>query len=269
MKRKLFTAVCILLASAIAPYGAFAKAKKDAKKDIGIQLYSVRDLIGSFGRNQHDYKPVLKALADMGYTSIEAASYNDGKFYGNTPEEFRRDVEAVGMKVLSSHCGKGLSDEELASGDFSESMKWWDQCIAAHKAAGMEYIVTPYLPVPKTLKEMQTYCDYLNAIGKKCREAGIKYGYHNHAHEFQKIEDKAVMLDYMIEYQGSPRNRPERYGRVRCHLRECQDRRCGKHHRRGRAIQLRCGEECQTEPGLPARGTFREGFVQQITPPEA
>lgn len=58
----------------------------------------------------------------MGYTSIEAASYNDGKFYGNTPEEFRRDVEAVGMKVLSSHCGKGLSDEELASGDFSESM---------------------------------------------------------------------------------------------------------------------------------------------------
>ena len=199
MKRKLFTAVCILLASAIAPYGAFAKAKKDAKKDIGIQLYSVRDLIGSFGRNQHDYKPVLKALADMGYTSIEAASYNDGKFYGNTPEEFRRDVEAVGMKVLSSHCGKGLSDEELASGDFSESMKWWDQCIAAHKAAGMEYIVTPYLPVPKTLKEMQTYCDYLNAIGKKCREAGIKYGYHNHAHEFQKIEDKAVMLDYMIE----------------------------------------------------------------------
>lgn len=153
------------------PCGAFAKAKKDAKKDIGIQLYSVRDLIGSFGRNQHDYKPVLKALADMGYTSIEAASYNDGKFYGNTPEEFKRDVEAVGMKVLSSHCGKGLSDEELASGDFSESMKWWDQCIAAHKAAGMEYIVTPYLPVPKTLKEMQTYCDYLNAIGKKCREA--------------------------------------------------------------------------------------------------
>ena len=135
----------------------------------------------------------------MGYTSIEAASYNDGKFYGNTPEEFKRDVEAVGMKVLSSHCGKGLSDEELASGDFSESMKWWDQCIAAHKAAGMEYIVTPYLPVPKTLKDMQTYCNYLNAIGKKCREAGIKYGYHNHAHEFQKIEDKAVMLDYMIE----------------------------------------------------------------------
>ena len=200
MKRKLFTAVCILLASAMLPCGAFAKAKKDAKKDIGIQLYSVRDLIGSFGRNQHDYKPVLKALADMGYTSIEAASYNDGKFYGNTPEEFRRDVEAVGMKVLSSHCGKGLSDEELASGDFSESMKWWDQCIAAHKAAGMSYIVYPYMEVPATLHDLQTQCAYLNAIGAKCREQGIRFGYHNHSHEFRKVEDQAVMLEYMLEH---------------------------------------------------------------------
>ena len=74
MKRKLFAAVCILLASAMLPCGAFAKAKKDAKKDIGIQLYSVRDLIGSFGRNQHDYKPVLKALSDICYTIIEASS---------------------------------------------------------------------------------------------------------------------------------------------------------------------------------------------------
>ncbi len=97
--------------------------KKAPKKDIAIQLYSVRDLIGSFGQNQHDYKKVLKDLADMGYSSVEAASYNDGKFYGQTPEQFKADVEAVGMKVLSSHCTRNLSDEELASGDFSESMK--------------------------------------------------------------------------------------------------------------------------------------------------
>ena len=49
------------------------------------------------------------------------------------------------MTVLSSHTTHGLSDEELASGDFTEASKWWDQCIAAHKEAGMEYIVTPYL----------------------------------------------------------------------------------------------------------------------------
>ena len=108
------------------------------KKDISIQLYSVRDKLNSGA----DLNNVLKELAQMGYTGVEAANYNDGKFSGKTPEEFKRAVEAAGMKVLSSHTTKGLSKEELASGNFSESMKWWDQCIAAHKAAGMTYIVT-------------------------------------------------------------------------------------------------------------------------------
>lgn len=64
----------------------------------------------------------------------------------------------------------------------------------------MEYIVTPYLSVPKTLKDLQTYCDYYNEVGKHCQAAGLKYGYHNHAHEFQKVEDKELMLDYMLQH---------------------------------------------------------------------
>lgn len=165
------------------------------KKDVSIQLYSVRDKLN----NGADLNNVLKELAQMGYTSVEAANYNDGKFYGKTPAEFKRAVEGAGMTVLSSHTTKGLSNEELASGDFSESMKWWDKCIADHKAAGMTYIVTPWMDVPKTVKDLATYCKYYNEIGKKCRQNGLKYGYHNHAHEFQKVEDKVVMMDYMLE----------------------------------------------------------------------
>ena len=156
-------------------------AKK--KKDVTIQLYSVRDLI----KEGSDFNALLKKLAQMGYSSVEAANYNDGKFYGLTPEDFKKAVEDAGMTVLSSHCSRGLSDQELASGDFSESLKWWDQCIAAHKAAGMKYIVTPWLGVPKTVKDLQTYCNYFNEIGKRCKENGMLYGYHNHAHEFEKV----------------------------------------------------------------------------------
>lgn len=166
------------------------------KKEVAIQLYSVRDLIGNGG----DLDQILKNLADMGYTSVEAANYNDGKFYGRTPQEFKQMVEKSGMTVLSSHTTRGLSDEELASGNLAEALKWWDKCIADHKAAGMTYIVTPYLSVPKTLKDLQTYCDYYNEVGKRCKAAGLKYGYHNHAHEFQKVEDKELMLDYMLQH---------------------------------------------------------------------
>ncbi|MGL4852316.1 MAG: sugar phosphate isomerase/epimerase family protein, partial [Phocaeicola sp.] len=39
---------------------------------------------------------------------------------------------------------------------------------------------------------------YYNEIGKRCRQAGLKYGYHNHAHELAQVEER-VMLDYMLE----------------------------------------------------------------------
>ena len=100
MRNRLFAVICVLLALAMLPGGASARAKKAPKKDIGIQLYSVRSLIGVFGKSQGDYKPVLKQLADMGYTSVEAASYKDGMLYGQTPEQFRKDVEAAGMKAV-------------------------------------------------------------------------------------------------------------------------------------------------------------------------
>lgn len=197
MEKRIFTAVCALLALTMLPGGASAKAKAP-KKEVGIQLYSVRSLIGAFGNNSQDYKPVLKQLADMGYTSVEAASYADGKLYGQSPEQFRKDVEAAGMKVLSTHCTLNLSDEELAAGDFSKALKWWDQCIAAHKAAGAEYIVVPSMRKITTLGELATYCRYFNEVGARCKAAGMKFGYHNHSREFEKIEDR-VMLDYMIE----------------------------------------------------------------------
>ena len=190
-------AACI--AASCAQGGNAPAGTSQAKKEIAVQLYSVRDLIGSFGNNSNDYTQVLDTLAKMGYTAVEAASYADGKLYGKDPAAFKADVEAAGMEVLSSHIGRNLSAKELASGDFSESLAWWDECIAAHKAAGMKYIVMPSMEVPATLEGLQTYCDYFNAVGRKCAEQGIAFGYHNHNFEFRKIGDE-VMYDYMISH---------------------------------------------------------------------
>jgi len=185
-----FMAGCMLLA--INPTFAQQKA---AKKEIGLQLYSVREEIGK----NPNFDQILQKIAALGYTGVEAAGYKEGKLYNLSPQEFKAKVEKAGMKVLSSHATKTLSAEELASGNFSESLKWWDECIATHKAAGMKYIVTPWMEVPKTLKDLETQCRYLDAVGAKCREQGLLYGYHNHSHEFKKVEDK-VMYDYMLEH---------------------------------------------------------------------
>ena len=171
------------------------------KKEVCIQLYSLRTILDGVdkdGKVSESYTKLLKDLADMGYTSVETANYDNGKFYGRTPQQFKEDCEKAGLKVLSAHTNRGLSDQELASGDFTEAMKWWKQCIADHKAAGMEYIVCPWMGVPKTMKDLLTQCKYLNEIGKLCKQSGIKFGYHNHSHEFQKVEGK-TMYDVMLE----------------------------------------------------------------------
>ena len=71
-------------------------------REMAVQLYSVRTLLGTpelFARN-HAY--VLGRLAQMGYTSVEANGYSEGRFYGLSPAEFRRTVEASGLSLLSS-----------------------------------------------------------------------------------------------------------------------------------------------------------------------
>ena len=189
---KIKTLMIAAVALAMAGCATDSACAKAPRKNIAVQMYSMRDDI------KKDYDGSIKKLGEMGFTAVEAAGYGGGKFYGKTPEDFKAGIEAAGMKVLSSHTAKQLSKKELETGDFSESMKWWDECIAAHKAAGMKYIVAPWMSVPKTLKDLKTYCDYYNEIGKRCKAAGISFGYHNHAHEFQKVEDK-IMYDYMLE----------------------------------------------------------------------
>jgi len=193
-KKLLLIAALVFTCAAI---DSFAKPK--AFKEINVQLYSVRELLGNPEKYAANHESVLKDLAKMGYTGVEAASYKDGLLYGVAPEQFKADVEAAGLKVVSSHVAHHLSAKELASKDFSQALKWWDGCIAAHKAAGMEYLVVPSMPRNlASLDELKVYCDYFNAIGAKCKEAGLGFGYHSHSFEFKKFGDK-VWYDFMLE----------------------------------------------------------------------
>uniref|UniRef100_A0AB33JKR1 Sugar phosphate isomerase/epimerase n=1 Tax=Prevotella sp. GTC17262 TaxID=3236797 RepID=A0AB33JKR1_9BACT len=168
-------------------------------KEMALQLYSIRDLIGDAEKYAQNHARVFKQLKQMGYTAVEAANYVDGKFYGVSPQQFRKDVQEAGLAVLSSHATRGLSAEELKNHDFESAMKWWKEAIKAHKVAGMSYIVTPWTDVPNTLEEAQTLCDYHNAVGKLCRESGLLYGYHSHSHEFGKVGNE-MWYNYFVSH---------------------------------------------------------------------
>jgi len=163
---------------------------KTPELGVGLQLYSVRDDMRT------DPVATVEQVGTMGYEYVETAGYSDGKFYGMEPSEFKALVEENGMVFRGSHASRAIPD----SGAWEVLMPWWDECIAAHKAAGVEYIVQPSMggSAYKSLEGLAAYCDYFNAVGEKCNAAGITFGYHNHDREFSTLEGE-VIYDYMLE----------------------------------------------------------------------
>ncbi|MFW5760426.1 MAG: sugar phosphate isomerase/epimerase family protein [Cyclobacteriaceae bacterium] len=178
-----------LLMAGLALLIAFA-CEQPAPKDIGIQLWSVREAM------KEDPAGTIQKLGEMGYTFVEPAGYGDGKFYDMEPAEFKKLVEDNGMRVLSSHTGQALPD----SAKWEETMAWWDQAIAAHEELGVTYLVQPFMGSAgyDSLEGLANYVDYFNTIGEKAQAAGIQFGYHNHANEFNELEGQ-IIYDYMLQ----------------------------------------------------------------------
>jgi len=186
--------------------------KTPVQKNIGLQLYSLRDTIGENSKNIDE---VISKVGEMGYKYVETANYVDSSstIYGMAPQAFKEKLTANGMFALSSHTGKSLA-RDISETNWDEVWAWWDQCITDHKAAGMHYIITPSMPIPETVEDLQLYCDYYNKVGEKCNAAGLKFGYHNHSIEFTKrYPDKTKPVDTTLittrDGRQIPRRQPE------------------------------------------------------------
>lgn len=157
----------------------------------GLALYTVRDSMTS------DPKATLQAVADAGYSYVEAANYADGKFYGMDPAEFKAYLGSLGLTAMSAHMGM-------------VNMENADQLIADVKAAGISYFVIPVPPMGMFTVDPDTrsmsmkgtadeLVEIMNTLGEKCHNAGLKLLYHNHDFEFKPMADGTVIEDYLLE----------------------------------------------------------------------
>src|SRR4051794_17428451 len=96
-RRKFIQAAGLLTAAGlVAGNELFAKYSK--LNQYGIQLWSVKTALAK------DPKTVLKQLASFGYTQVESFEGEKGMFWGLTPTEFKKYMDDLGMKIISSHC---------------------------------------------------------------------------------------------------------------------------------------------------------------------
>ncbi len=159
-------------------------------KNIGIQLVSVNEDM------QRNPIRTLGELGRMGYSYVETFVYSKGTFYGMTPSEFKKAVEAAGMSFLGSMTFHDLPSPE----SWERSMEWWETCIDDHLEAGVQYLTTSnnQLKNVQSIAMLQAYCNYYNAIGKLCEKKGISFAYHNHADEFNTVEGVRI-YDYFLK----------------------------------------------------------------------
>jgi len=140
------------------------------EKKTGLILYTVRDDM------MKDPEGTLDKIAEIGYNWLEAAGYEDGKFHGHKPSEFKKMIESRGMKLISSH-------NSLNPGNL-------DEVVGSAAEAGLQYLVIASLPFNtlSRLDGIKKAADFMNTAGEKCLENGIKLGFHNHWAEFEPAD---------------------------------------------------------------------------------
>ncbi|MDX3100096.1 sugar phosphate isomerase/epimerase family protein [Nonomuraea angiospora] len=131
------------------------------REQISIQLWTVRDDLAK------DYDATLAYLAAAGYPKIEVAL----GYFGRTAKQLRAFLDGLGIRASSSH--DGLTADQAAL----------DTKIENALTLGQSFMVVPYLN-STSLDEWKAWAERMNVEARAARAAGLRYGYHNHAHEF-------------------------------------------------------------------------------------
>jgi sugar phosphate isomerase/epimerase len=143
-------------------------------EEFSIQLYSVRDA------TEKDYTGTLEKLAKMGYKGVEFAGYG-----GLSAKDMKQLLADNKLKPIGSHVGIQRLTRNL------------EEEIEYHKAVGTEYIVCPFSTI-RNRDETMELAKTLKPVIAEIESAGLKFAYHNHAHEFTQ-DGGEYLLDILFQ----------------------------------------------------------------------
>ena len=167
-----------------APAGKQAATAIDRyRSDIGIQLYTLRNQI------DEDVQGTIKAVADAGYKQVEPYGFPNAK----PMIDAARDC---GLEINSSH----FAWDSVIDPTRKDVPSFPSIVDSAHEA-GLSHLVIPYLQAEtrESLDDYRRLCERFNQAAEQAKKAGIQLAYHNHAFEFEPMQDGKCGFDVMTE----------------------------------------------------------------------
>lgn len=155
----------------------------------GLQVYTIREALAE------DFKGSMKRVADLGFKNIELFAYSNGQYFGYSIPEVKTLMSELGLQVKSSHVGTGFTNPD-AVGTMSNG---WEQTVRDAAELGQEYIALAYLTESEreTLDDYKKVAELLNQCGETAKNAGLQMAYHNHAFEFEQMDD-TIPFDLLL-----------------------------------------------------------------------
>jgi sugar phosphate isomerase/epimerase len=179
-----------LVAGAALGQSMRALAATTLRLPLGIQLYSVRDLLPK------DFAGTLKQVGDLGFREVESAGY-----YDKSVSEIKIALKNAGLKLVSAH---------YASDDLHKKL---DSILEFNHDLGVEYIICSFpgfkdparlaklkgrdIVKAFTLDDWRWNAEQFNTFGDKVKAAGMKFGYHNHTMEFREQDGVVPFAELM------------------------------------------------------------------------
>lgn len=176
----LYTASATLALTPVSQLFAALPATNPYRKNIGIQLYSLRGPLGK------DTPGTLRAVAEAGYKQVE--------MYGFPNSQAMFDgAKAAGLAIHSTHFDGGsiVKDKDDSFSDFQKVL---DKA----KESGLSHLVIPMLG-GGNIDGYKKNAEKINKAAAKAKAVGIQLAYHNHAHEFKPLDGGKTGYDVYIE----------------------------------------------------------------------
>ena len=156
---------------------------------LGVESFTMMNEFAS------DFYGTLKKVSELGLHYVEwlaLINENDhGMGLGFTPREAVKIFDDYGMKLTG--CIFACENPRELIFNYDEMQKiidWYHEAGCTAIGLANDYFVDEEF--------FKRRMDAYNEIGRRCKEAGMVWTYHNHFHEQQKLNGKTI-LDLMVE----------------------------------------------------------------------